>query len=65
MYFRNLDEIKEDSDAEYEGEETEDVDTKDETAPFGKNCWYSRGTCSSFSRPARSVLHQPRLDSKK
>ena len=34
--FRNLDEIKQDSDAEYEDEETGDVDTKDETAPFGK-----------------------------
>lgn len=32
--FRNVDDIKQDSDAEYE--ETGDVDTKDETAPFGR-----------------------------
>ena len=34
--FRNLDDIKQESDGEYEDEETGDVDTKDETAPFGK-----------------------------
>ena len=34
--FRNLVDIKQDSDAEYKDEETADVDTKDETAPFGK-----------------------------
>ena len=34
--FRNLDNIKQDSDGEYEDEETGDVDTNDETAPFGK-----------------------------
>ena len=28
--------MKQDSDDEYEDEETGDVDTKDETAPFGK-----------------------------
>ena len=34
--FRNLNDIKQDSDAEYEDDETGDEDTKDETAPFGR-----------------------------
>ena len=62
--FRNLNDIKQDSDAEYEDDKTGDKDTKDENAPFARkflvfesNLFYLFQSCYKCLAPA-----MPRLD---
>ena len=62
--FRNLNDIKQDSDAEYEDDKTGDEDTKDENAPFARkflvfesNLFYLFQSCYKWLAPA-----MPRLD---
>ena len=62
--FRDLNDVKQDSDAEYEDDKTGDEDMKDETAPFGRkflvfesNLFQLFQSCYKCLAPA-----MPRLD---